>query len=217
MLRPLLLLTTLGLFAADVAYYGRCTNRWQTSRELEQAVTRLREAPPLLEGWTEERLELTDRVIERAEIAGYLYRRFEDPVTHEAFTVLVLAGRPGPLAVHTPDVCYQAAGFKQTAPEEPVDLTVGEAADPARLWSARFTKEQALVPSRLQVFWGWNATGTWQASDRPRTAYAGHAALYKLYVMRETTSTDDRREEGLCRDFLERLLPRLDRVLFSPR
>src|SRR5207248_510559 len=61
--------------------------------------------------WDGAAVALDPRQTEAAQVAGALSRRYTHRYTHAAATVLILCGRPGPVSVHTPDVCYSGAGF----------------------------------------------------------------------------------------------------------
>jgi hypothetical protein len=215
MFRPLLLLTALALLAGDVLLYGSWTNRWTSSRELDEAVARLKAAPKELGEWQAEDLELSNREVAQAEIAGYLFRRYKNQRTGEAITILLLCGRSGPMSVHTPDICYRGAGYSQVGGEARTEVLRAGAEQPTKVWSANFAKEGPLTTSRLRISWAWKAQQSWEAPDNPRLAFAGRSALYKLYVVRQLNSSSERAEEELCQDFLSQLLPQLDRVLSS--
>jgi hypothetical protein len=213
MSRPVLILAALAVLAVDIFLYGRWTNRWTPSLELEQAVARLQRVPMDLGDWHGESMELSAREIERAEIAGYLHRCYKNHRTGTEVTVLLLCGRAGPMSVHTPDICYRGAGYRMTDPEKKMTVPVGTSAT-APFWAASFIKEGPLAPSRLRIYWAWNAVGSWDAAANPRMAFAGRSVLYKLYVVRQMTSPDERLEEELCNDFFRQALSPLAVTLF---
>lgn len=39
-----------------------------------------------------------------------------------AAAAMLMCGRPGPIAVHTPDVCYPGAGYRQVGPRKIIDV-----------------------------------------------------------------------------------------------
>src|SRR5262245_54580703 len=85
---------------------GLWTDRWGTSPELEQAQEKLARLPASIGPWQGHDEELDARQVARAELHGHLLRRYVHAETGEALTVLAVCGRPGPIAVHSPDVCY---------------------------------------------------------------------------------------------------------------
>jgi len=114
--------------------------------------------------------------------------------------------------VHTPDVCYQGAGFTLAASPARSSAAPGEAG--AEFWAARFLWAGPAPGSHRRIFWAWNAGGGWQAPDNPRLAFARYPALYKLYVIREMSKRDEPPENDPCREFMRLLLPELQEALF---
>src|SRR5439155_15150223 len=121
--------------------------------------------------------------------------------------ILLVCGRPGPVSVHTPDVCYEGVGYEMAAAPVRYAAREGSSAAPAQFWMADFEKQRAAVPVRLRILWSWHAAGAWQAPDDPRLTFARFPVLYKLYVIREMASGDERLEEDRCGEFLGQLLP----------
>jgi hypothetical protein len=212
MYRPLLLLAVFAVLGGDLYLHGRWTNRWRPTRELEERVRRLERLPRDVTEWRGQDLPLSEREVQLAEIAGYVCRRYENR-TGASVTVLLLCGRGGPMAVHTPDVCYRGAGYQPVG--APARTAVAGVGGEDRFWSLKFTKAGPLGTARLRVYWAWTAQGAWQAPGSARSAFAGQPAVYKLYLMREMTSSNEQLEDELCQDFLRVLLPRLDEALFS--
>src|SRR5262249_37906069 len=124
-------------------------------------------------------------------------------------TVLLMCGRPGRAAVHTPQWCYGGAGYEMIDAE--ARCPVGPAGSAAgQLWAARFRKQDVY----LRIFWGWSGDGSWVAPANPRLRLAHCRAVYKMYVIRELTTPHERLEDDACLDFLRQYLPELSRSLF---
>jgi hypothetical protein len=93
------------LVSAAVA--GLWTGRWGSSRALQDAVARLDEVPLTLgEAWDGQPEELSDQEVAVAEIDGYVRWRYVNRRTGAVVSMLLVCGRSGPVAAHTPDVCY---------------------------------------------------------------------------------------------------------------
>src|SRR5436305_1973967 len=92
------------------------TNRRAAADTSAAAAERLGGLPLSVGDWQGQALELDPRQISKAGISGYLMRQYVHRPTGNAVTVLLLCGRPGPIAVHPPDVCYGGAGFATVAP-----------------------------------------------------------------------------------------------------
>jgi hypothetical protein len=166
--------------------------------------------------WDGEALALDPHHQAIGEIRGYLLRRYVHRSRKTVLSVLLVCGKPGPISVHTPDVCYPGAGFAQVAPPERRTVE-SSASPPAEFWTATFRQRDAVRPTRLCIFWSWNDKAGWQAVDYPRLTFARAPALYKLYVIQETTGADPAEDTQPINDFLPVLLPALDKALFSGR
>ena len=204
----------LGTALILLASYGFAENLWTgggPQRErLQKAVARLRLIPPVIGEWEGKDQELTQRQVARAEMDGYLLRRYVNRRSQAAVTVLLVCGRPGPTALHSPDVCYAGLGYTQAG--TPVRHAL--AAGAGTFWVGEFHKSGP-SPEPLRIYWAWNAAGAWQAADSPRWDYAHHAALYKLYVIRELRQPGEPLAEDPAQEFLSQLLPEVHQGLFA--
>jgi hypothetical protein len=194
---------------------GLRAGRWNPSADgASAAAARLRHVPESLDGWSVQAAELDRRQVEAAEISGYLMRHYRHPRTGAVVSVLLVCGRPGPISVHTPDVCYSGSGYEMTGPPQVVDVPSSGGTAGARFRRADMRGPGAADPKHLRIFWAWNAGDGWKTPDRPRLAYAMAPMLYKLYVIRETVPSDRGGGDELSSALLHQLLPVLDRALF---
>src|SRR5690349_8005042 len=107
MMRRMLLPTlALLLIVGTGVVHGMRTGRWQPSAALTDAVARLDTVPMRIGDWEGEDTPLAGR--EPPGVAAHLCRRYTNTRTGEAVTMFLVCGRPGPVSIHTPDVCYAA-------------------------------------------------------------------------------------------------------------
>lgn len=180
MLRALILLTAFAILGAAALAHGWRTDRWGQSADLEAAASKLKGMPATIDDWTSQDRTLSERELGIAQVAGYLVREYRHKYTNTVVTVMILCGRPGPVAVHTPEVCYAGAGFV-AGPSHVEPL-----AESGELWTADFVKSGA-VNETLRIHWGWSTEGKLIASSSPRTEFARAKALYKIYIIRPVT------------------------------
>jgi hypothetical protein len=183
--RPALVFANLMAFSLLLVsgiVHGRLTERWGTSSALAEAIARLDRVPRSIGDWRARDVAMDRRQIERAGIQGYLSRTYHNVRDGREVTVLLVCGRPGPIAVHTPDICYKGSGYESDS--EPVVRPIAIAGDhPAEFLKARFAKAGAPVPDVLDILWAWNARGIWEVPAYPRIAFAAYPSLYKVYVI----------------------------------
>lgn len=204
------LVAAVALLLLSGAAAGLWTNRWGLSTSTAEASQRLASVPLDLDGWETHEMTLSDAELRQAEVAGYVYRRYVNRRSGAVVSALVLCGRPGPLSVHTPDICYTGGGWEQKGtskyalPGGPFEFNVLD-----------MRKPSPTAPSQLRLYMAMGSRGAWSVPDRPRIAYAGQAALYKIYVTYEAPSFSEAADQGPAVELLRALMPRLQQGLFA--
>jgi hypothetical protein len=193
--------------------HGVSTDRWRPSGELEAALAGLDRVPARFGDWAGEDLPYEPAEMARAGIQGCVFRRYHNPRTRETVSVLLVCGRGGPISVHTPDVCYAGAGYRQVADERLTEVE-WDGGTRSAFWVLRFAKLGGVVPTQLEVSWAWSRDGrTWEAPKNPRLVLARAPALYKLYVVREFVPGGRAEAADTGPAFLRQALPELRRAL----
>jgi Protein of unknown function (DUF3485) len=214
MKRLLVLLAFAAIIGPAVAQ-GIWTSRWGWSDSLQDFVARLDKVPQQFEDWQATNLAPDPRQLSQSGLAGYFSRRYQQRGTKNTVFVLVAAGRPGPVAVHTPDSCYETIGYSMgkegisTSYQGPSPRGGGD------FQNATFMRSGTTGTDYLKIYWSWNASGRWQVPAQPRIAFAGRSALYKLYVLAPFSRDEQQKEaEEICEGFLRAFLPELNKALF---
>jgi len=211
-MRFLPLIAGAGLLVASGLVHGVWNNRWSVASELHNASSRLEALPTKLGDWEGRPNEMDARQLQMAEAAGHVSRRYVHRRTAAEVSLLVLAGRPGPLSVHRPEVCYVGSGFVQTGDAERWDGPADSPMHGSSFWASRFTRPGA-DPQMLRVLYAWSPAGDWVAARNPRLEFARLPALYKLYVVRRLSAPDEPLDKDPALDFLSAAVPELRRCL----
>jgi hypothetical protein len=213
MLRRLPQLTALAILFTVGLVHGRWSGRSTSPQELKSQAAAVDRIPLVLGDWHGQSQTLDERMIQVAGISHYLMRRYQNERTGDKLTVLLVCGPPGPISVHTPEVCYAGIGYQQAGPltKQRVDAEppLGD-----EFWLTKMAKPDALVPENLRILYGWSVGGPWTASDHPRLDFGGAPALYKLYVVREDgaeSASASKSDPGEA--FLRHFLPELRKAL----
>ena len=197
------ILALLAMVVVLGAGHGVWTDRWAHSEELVQSLARLEKVPSNCGDWKGENLEYDPEVMESAGIKGCVFRKYRNSRSGAELSVLVVCGRGGPISVHTPDVCYSAAGFQQSAGQVRTDIGLQN----GDFWKGFFVLSNSIVPRRLEIMWAWSRDGNiWSAPDSPRYQFARHAAVYKIYVVRDSP-VPFRDDDVTLQEFLAQFLP----------
>jgi hypothetical protein len=215
MTRILLVSIAVVAVLVDGYVFGVWTDRWGDTPAMERAVERLKRVPMEIGEWQGEPLELGAAQAAEAGFSGHWLRRYERREDGMAVKVMLACGRPGPLSVHTPTICYAGAGYTESQ-----SITTYSAAAkgvPAEFYKGMFGKPDAAIPVRLRVYWTWRTDAGWKVSERPRIEFARQPIIYKLYVTHAMTGLDDAQtqEDAAVADFLEVLVPALEKTLAS--
>jgi hypothetical protein len=212
MRRYLPILSGLALLLLGGLVHGVWTGRWGGSEALNAAAARVDSVPLAVGEWQGKSLAADAEAFAQAGARSYWVRQYANERTQGTVTALLMCGAWGKIAVHTPEICYQGAGYDMVS--EPVRQRVDvQGGPPAEFWTARFRKPGPGGATALRIFWGWGAGENWSAPDRPRWTFAGSPFLYKLYIVRDVT--DDTAADELARslEFLPAFLPEVRKAL----
>jgi hypothetical protein len=193
--------------------HGAWTNRWGPSPALAALAARFEAVPMAIGDWTATPFELGLHERKLAGAEACLARVYTNTGRGVAVSVLLLGGLPGKISTHTPEICYTASGYGLSTPSA-YDRRYGPNGRRASFRTALATRGGA-NPSVLRIFWTWHASTGWAAPGEPRWTFASEPMLCKLYVLRHAGGADVELDRDHCNDFLDVLLPVLDRSVFA--
>ncbi len=197
------LLLAVGLTVASGAVSGKMSNRWGSSQDSKAAARRLEECPEEFGNWKLQSSErMSDSVVEMLECSGHFSRVYVNQESGERISVAVIIGPSGPIAVHTPEVCFSSRAHKTL---ESRSLTaVGDSDD--QFWAMTFENND-LNASLIRVCFGWTPGNHWVASDNPRVSLAWCPYLYKIQLASHLPAGTDLTSNDPCKNFLEDFIP----------
>jgi hypothetical protein len=198
------------LIGAAGLCHGYLDGRWAPRPQLESIAKSLPQLPTEVGPWKMvSDLPLEPSTQRLLQCYGHINRQYQHELTGERVSVAVLFGPRGPIAVHTPEVCYRSAGTTQDGDRKKEELRVGDVAD--AFWKVRF-KNQTDVSSSLEVWYGWSDGGAWQAANEPRFWMTDR--LYKIQLSGPIGSAGS---GSVCERFLRDFLPLLRRAVHGER
>jgi hypothetical protein len=205
-------LAALAVVVASGIVHGLQTDRWGIGSDVTAAAARLEHVPEVIGDWTSTTREIPERELQIAGAVGSLSREYVNRIDGSTVNVMLLCGRPGPIAVHPPTVCFVGAGWSMSGPVEKLTQSAG-GAPMGEFWRVNFVRDADGVPVRIRTLWSWSTDGDWQAADSPRRLFAGNGHLYKLYVTAPMPLEADSDESPATDEFLELFLPQLRSLL----
>jgi hypothetical protein len=207
----------LGILMGSELLHGRWTDRWSFSGEPEASCSRLpkQDEAMILGDWKGRPAEpLAHEDIVIGEIAGYFSQVFTHP-NGAVIQVLVLCGRPGPIAVHSPEVCLGGEGCVQDGPKERLGIDLAPPNKRVEFWVGQFYWFDGGLRKDRRQFWTYSPNGTWTAELNPRFNFARFGSLYKIYIVRQTRR-DEKLDEDPTVDFIKVFMPEIQKRLFGP-
>ena len=198
---------------------GRIRNRWGPSETLQAAGQKLEDVPRQFGGgqndrWQVQSLETIDRdSIEMLECTGYFARTYANRRTGQLVNVFVILGPAGPIAVHTPEICYSSRNYKIHDRRQRVAVPDAEGRED-QFWALSFKANRA-EGQLLRVYYAWSEGDRWTAPNDARFAFAGSPFLYKIQLSSNLPDGTDLKTGDTCREFLNDFVPVMRRHLFG--
>lgn len=194
---------------------GIWAGRWAPNEDAARAVARLRSVPINVGDWHGKDLVREEKELKAAQIEGYVSREYVNRRTGAHVSVLLVCGPAGPIAVHPPTLCFVGAGYDMAGDPKTVAVEFADGTPRAAFWTTRFVKDTDALPISAQTFWGWTATGAWQAPRNPRWTFARYHTLYKLYVTAPAGHGEQPLDQSVAIEFMRQFLPILQQKVFA--
>jgi hypothetical protein len=215
MLKKLPILAAFLLLLLTGLLHGRITDRWGHSGQLEAAVAKLRQVPLLAGDWDGTVTQVNDDPVATKGMGAYAVVHFTNRVTGDTVSVTLVCGRPGPLSLHPPTICFPAHGYAEKGGPTKVKVARNNPRGVAEFMADDFVLQAGAVEERLHVLWAYGHNGDWVVPQDPRTAWARERAVYKFYVSRQSVKPDNPLDEDSSLAFLRAYLPELEKTLFG--
>lgn len=194
--------------------HGNISNRWGADAVLQRAANRLQEPfGSRIGNW---RLvsenPFSEDVVQSLQCPAHFCGSYSNDQTGDTVNVAMMVGPPGPISVHTPELCYSRQGYHTRGQQ--VVITIRDRGGQAHtLWDLSLQSND-VAHSNLRVMYAWSVGGPWLASESPRFQHAGAGYLYKIQVAAELSDRHD--DFDPCRDFLETFLFESQRHMIEP-
>ena len=134
---------------------------------------------------------------------GSILQEYVNKTTGDRVTVFVVCGPRGPIAVHTPEVCYSSSGTEPVGDRVASPMLIN--GESQSFWKIKFRKPRSSDPPHLEVWYGWSDGGPWKAASLPRVWLTD--SLYKIQVAGPPAKAGE--ETSPVEDFLAEFLPTL--------
>ena len=207
-----------GLIIGLGTVQGLWSDRWSDPAfSIQEFADRLSKVPMKIGDW-----EGTDQVVASQSIrgsgaVGHVSRVYRNTETKQFVSLWFICGHPRDISMHTPDVCYPAAGFTQQDQKIRYSISSDDTPEEAgEFFTAIYRKEDIRTNRLERVFWAWSRPNTsgWSAPDSPRIAFGGVEALYKMYFISPLADRTETVDKNASIEFAKLFMPEVRKVLF---
>ncbi len=201
--------------------HGKYTDRFQPAQSelLDDFTRRIPELPIKFGDWRGVKQEIADKEFKATNCTAYLSAQLEDRKTGDMVSLYVVSGTGRHITIHSPDWCYQGAGYKMENKPEKYTIDCGPSMpSPPEFLTAVFRKEDVANPANsqaLRIFWTYSLDGNWVGPAWAKTYYSGRPALYKIYIICNVTGRDPSASASIANRFAKEMLPLYNKVLFG--
>ena len=185
--------------------YGNYVQRWSPPAELSAAASQLAKLPREIGSWKAvEDIPIDESALAMLECAGYVHRSYVNQNSGQSVQFVIIVGRPGPIAVHTPEICFSSRAYavKNERSEITVDTSPNEQHS---FWKIDFAPRNGFAQS-LRVYYAWSPNRVWKAARSPRFEFAGLPLLYKIQLATYISPLQGDEGPDPGQQFLEELL-----------
>lgn len=198
---------------------GVFSERWgkHRSEKLAEFTQRLSDIPLVIGDW-----EGTDQEVDQAQFVrsgcdGQVSRDYRNRRNGDVVSLYLVSGTGRHVTIHTPDWCYQGAGYDMD--KTPIAYTMPvEGVDPnPEFRTATFTKHDVTGNTdRLRIFWSFTDDGRWLGPASPKPKFGARDAMYKVYLITHAALRRESPEDSPSLDFAKDFFPLANKVLFPP-
>ena len=205
-----------GLTIYSGVIHGRMSNRWGPPADTLAAANKLKEIPNEFGDWRlQSSGDLDKTSLEMLQPAGYLVNTYQNRRTGDVVSMTLLLGPPGPISVHTPEVCFGTKNYKSRSERQKVTIRGSEGGD-GEFWSVDF-ETISLRGDVVRAYWAWSPGDRWQALKDARFWSVGLPYLYKIQLTcLMPPGTTNSQSDDSCRKFLQDFVPVAKKYLIAP-
>lgn len=209
---------------AGTVYHAKLTDRFSPpdSELLAQFTERIPQLPKVIGDWEGQDELISDKEFALTNCTAYISRRWVNKKTGQVVSTYVVSGTARHITIHSPDWCYQGAGFKMDSKPSNYDLLYDENdSKTATCLTTVFRKSLPTQPDAetvLRIFWTYSDDGNWQGPNAwggAKAFYAGRPAMYKIYFTANATGQDPDAAASPVLQFAKDILPTYNNILFA--
>lgn len=178
---------------------GHYSQRWGPQPELVAAAQQVANFPTHFGQWrVEDEFPLDEGTVRMLQCSGHVHRSYRNAASGALVSLAILVGPAGPIAVHTPEICYSSRHYTPERGRFKASFD-GDAGERHTFWTVSFKSNDAFT-DELVVYYAWSDGGPWTASRSPRFEFSGAPWLVKLQLAEQSAGGVDNACEAFLRD-----------------
>jgi EpsI family protein len=188
----------------------------QTLRQGRISPFPLVELPMNLGYWKGQDITMDPRLVRRTGSSDVITRRYINQRTGVTIDAVILYGPTSDMFIHTPELCYPAAGFEPLSDtsERPI-VVEGVGTVPFR--SLAFTKGEGGLTDMQEVYYSLWYDGHWTTQSTTPKASQRIPGMYKIQISRRISTRERRDLDNPCEPLLVSLISEIESRMVKGR
>lgn len=169
----------------------------------------LASVPMTLGRWKGEPTTLDPLIARATGAEQYVTRTYVNQDTGVSISVILLYGPAVDMYIHSPELCYPAAGFSLNSGPAAKLITAGDIKAPFR--SLVYSKGEEAKADLQEVYFSWRYNGHWTPDVGLQKQFERIPSMYKVHLARAVTAKEWREDNNPCESLLQEILPEIER------
>jgi hypothetical protein len=202
-------------------WQAQIVDRWgMSSISVEDLQARFASVPLEIGPWKGVDHAVEKEVTKTAGAVAHVNRVYKNQQTGDEVALWLIVGHAKDIVRHTPDICYPAQGYRQSASEIQQTMRTADGSE-AVFWTTRYTPESQLSAGQRRVFWAWSVQPEgsdepkWEAPGSARRRFGNTRALYKMYFTSVVTNLEETAASSPCTEFAHICIPEVNNAIFG--
>lgn len=200
--------------------HGIMTDRWErvNGELLNQFTVQVPKIPLSFGDWEGTEEFISDKEFEATNCTAYISRRYVNRGTGEIVSMYCVSGTARHITIHSPDWCYQGAGYKMQGKPVQYSAPYSGGSSSAEFLTASFHKADVANTGNdktLRIFWTYSDDGEWIGPPWAKAFFAGRPALYKIYLICDCSGQDTSAGASPANKFTSDLFQSINQTLFA--
>lgn len=164
--------------------------------------------------WKGSSTKLDEQIARTTGADQIVTRRYVNQDTGASVDMIVLYGPAALVYLHSPEICYPAAGFNSVGGEDR-EVIYDDHRAPFR--ALVYSKGEGSQADLQEVYFAWWYNGHWTPNIGKQKQFERIPGMFKVHLARRTAAGEKRDVGNPCESLLQALLPEMERRMGASR